>query len=237
MKLFTTRSGAIALALTGVLAVAGCGSDDSDSSAGGVHDGHNMTEGTSTSTASTPTTAAAAADVDKAFVTQMIPHHEMAIEMARDAPTKAERPEIRELGKAIIAGQAPEIAQMKAIAERLGAAPAEMPMTGESMDHGSMTAAAKTLGLSIDEMGMSMEMMDALKDAKPFDRAFIDEMIPHHQGAIRMARAVLTKGSDPELKRIATAIVAAQKKEIERMNSWRKQWYGSPSPAGGVPAP
>ena len=41
--------------------------------------------------------------------------------------------------------------------------------------------------------------MGALKDAKPFDRAFIDEMIPHHQGAIRMARAELAKGSDPEL--------------------------------------
>jgi uncharacterized protein (DUF305 family) len=87
----------------------------------------------------------------------------------------------------------------------------------------------------MDDMGMSMKM-GALKDAKPFDRAFIDEMIPHHQGAIRMARAELAKGSDPELKKVATAIVAAQKKEIAQMNSWREQWYGSPSPAGGVPA-
>ena len=228
MKHLTTRTGVLALALTGALAVAGCGSDDSGTSAGGGHDMSSMSK-------STTTTAASAADVDKAFVSQMIPHHEMAVEMAGYAPAQGERSQIRGLGKSIIAGQAPEITQMKAIATRLGVTPAAMPMDGESMDHGSMTTAANTLGLSMDDMGMSMKM-GALKDAKPFDRAFIDEMIPHHQGAIRMARAELAKGSDPELKKVATAIVAAQKKEIEQMNSWREQWYGSPSPAGGVPA-
>ncbi|MGE4427161.1 MAG: DUF305 domain-containing protein [Solirubrobacteraceae bacterium] len=233
MKHFNTRTGVLALALTGALAAAGCGSDDSGTSAGGGHDGHNM--GGSSTPKSTTATAASAADVDKAFVSQMIPHHEMAVEMAGYAPANGERSQIRELGGSIIAGQAPEISQMKAIAKRLNVRPVAMPMDGESMDHGSMTAAAKTLGLSMDDMGMSMEM-GALKDAKPFDRAFIDEMIPHHQGAIRMARAELAKGSDPELKKIATAIVAAQKQEIEQMNSWREQWYGSPSPAGGVPA-
>lgn len=230
MKHFNTRTGVLALALTGALAVAGCGSDDSSSSAsGGGHDGHNTG-----STSSPKTTTASAADVDKAFVSQMIPHHEMAVEMAGYAPARGERSQIRELGKTIMAGQAPEITQMKAIAKRLDVTPAAMAMDGESMDHGSMTTAASTLGLSMDDMGMSMKM-GALKDAKPFDRAFIDEMIPHHQGAIRMARAELARGSDPELKKIATAIVTAQKKEIEQMNSWRAQWYGSPSPAGGVP--
>lgn len=231
MKLFTIRSGAVALALTGALAVAGCGSDDSGSSAGGGHDMSSMSGDTTTAT----TTTATAAEVDKAFVSQMIPHHEMAVEMAGYAPAEGERPEIRELGKAIIAGQAPEITKLKAIAKRLGVTPAEMPMDGESMDHGSMTEAAETLGLSMDDMGMSMTM-GALKGAKPFDRTFIDEMIPHHQGAIRMARAEIAKGSDPELKKVAAAIVAAQEKEIKQMNSWREAWYGSPSPAGGVPA-
>jgi uncharacterized protein (DUF305 family) len=230
MKHLTTRTGALALALTGALAVAGCGSDDSGTSASGGHDMSSMS-----STKTTTTTVATPAAVDKAFVSQMIPHHEMAVEMAGYAPAQGERSQIRELGKSIIAGQAPEITQMKAIAKRLNVTPAAMPMNGESMDHGSMTTAATTLGLSMDDMGMSMKM-GALKNAKPFDRAFIDEMIPHHQGAIRMARAELAKGSDPELKKIATAIVAAQKKEIEQMNSWRKQWYGSASPAGGVPA-
>jgi len=77
--------------------------------------------------------------------------------------------------------------------------------------------------------------MSALNTARPFDRAFVDQMVPHHQGAIRMARAELAKGVDPQLRRISSAIVAAQAKEIGQMNSWRASWYGQPSPAGGVP--
>jgi uncharacterized protein (DUF305 family) len=75
----------------------------------------------------------------------------------------------------------------------------------------------------------------ALEKARPFDLTFIDTMIPHHQGAIRMARIELERGSDEELANLATAIIEAQSREIEEMNAWRERWYGSPSPAGGVP--
>lgn len=81
---------------------------------------------------------------------------------------------------------------------------------------------------------MSMNM-SSLDTAKPFDRAFIDMMIPHHQGAIRMSRAELAKGSDPQLQTIAKGIITAQTNEITEMNSWRSKWFGAPSPAGGVP--
>jgi uncharacterized protein (DUF305 family) len=77
--------------------------------------------------------------------------------------------------------------------------------------------------------------MDELDGAKPFDRKFIDMMITHHQGAIRMARAELAKGTSARLRTIARAIVAAQKREILQMNSWRKAWYGATSPSGGIP--
>lgn len=83
-----------------------------------------------------------------------------------------------------------------------------------------------TLGLTMDEMGMSMDM-GGLVNARPFDRAFIDMMIPHHQGANRMARAELQKGHDPALRRIARAILRAQGREIREMRRWRKAWYGS----------
>lgn len=228
MFTFPTRTVALlsVTAATG-LAVAGCGSSDTDQS-------------TAASSTTTTTTTAAGA-VDRAFVAQMVPHHQMAIEMATLAPQRGERTEIKELGNAIAASQAPEVTQLQQAAKRLGVQVAAMPTAQKAggMDHSQhggdpMATAAKTLGLSMDDMGMSMNM-DALTKADPFDRAFIDEMIPHHQGAIRMARAELAKGTDPELKKIATAIVAAQTKEIEQMNSWRKQWYGSASPAGGVP--
>lgn len=222
-----------------VLAASGCGSGDDD-----AHDSHasgtqtTITTGTSGDGATAPTSDAAA--VDRAFVAQMIPHHEMAVAMAADTPERGEHGEIRALGRGITTAQEREISELRTIAKRLGVTPASVSGDGassghEGMDHGgSMAADAKTLGLSIDEMGMSMEV-SALKTAKPFDRAFIDQMIPHHQGAIRMARAQLAEGSDPALRRISKAIVAAQKQEIAEMNGWRERWYGAPSPAGGVP--
>ena len=75
-------------------------------------------------------------------------------------------------------------------------------------------------------MGMDMDMT-ALERAKPFDRAFIDAMVPHHQGAITMAKAELAKGSQPALRKMADDIIAAQTKEIAQMKSWRKAWYGT----------
>jgi uncharacterized protein (DUF305 family) len=62
----------------------------------------------------------------------------------------------------------------------------------------------------------------------PFDRAFIDAMVPHHQSAIEMAREAKQAGlTKPELITIANDIIAGQQKEIGRMLSWRKQWFGS----------
>jgi uncharacterized protein (DUF305 family) len=80
-----------------------------------------------------------------------------------------------------------------------------------------------------------MEPTAALADAKPFDKAFIDEMVPHHQGAIRMARVVLEETEDDETRSLAEAIVRTQSDEIEQMNDWRGAWYGDVSPAGGAP--
>jgi uncharacterized protein (DUF305 family) len=81
---------------------------------------------------------------------------------------------------------------------------------------------------------MDMDMR-SLRHADPFDRMFIDMMIPHHQGAIRMARIELAEGANEESKSLAREIIAAQAAEIEQMNEWRARWYGAPSPAGGVP--
>jgi uncharacterized protein (DUF305 family) len=183
---------------------------------------------------------------DRAFVAQMIPHHEMAIQMAQSAQQHAQHPRIKTLAAGIITAQTSEIAQLKPIANKLGVTPDQMPtgtggdqMTGDHMAIGAtgshMTPDAATLGLSMDQMGMSMNMA-ALDTARPFDRAFIDMMLPHHQGAIRMARAELAKGQNPQLQTIATAIITQQAKEIADMNSWRAAWYGHASPAGGVPA-
>jgi uncharacterized protein (DUF305 family) len=158
----------------------------------------------------------------------------MAVQMAETAVEKGERPEITKLARSIVASQSKEIRALKAVATQLGVTPAAVPSGGMdhgAMDHGShggssMATDAKTLGIAMDQMGMSMDMT-ALEKADPFDRAFIDDMVPHHQGAIRMARAELQRGGDAELKRLAQEIIAAQQEELTEMTAWKKEWFGA----------
>ena len=87
------------------------------------------------------------------------------------------------------------------------------------------------MGMSQSQMGMEMDM-PMLRRAKPFDRAFIDMMVPHHQGAIAMAKQLLQKGEQPALRNMANDIISAQTDEIAQMRKWRKAWYGSAGSSG-----
>ena len=74
------------------------------------------------------------------------------------------------------------------------------------------------LGVPAHAMGMEMDMQ-ALETARPFDRAFMEEMTVHQQGAITMARAELERGADPELQALARSIIAEQEREIRAMRA------------------
>lgn len=70
-----------------------------------------------------------------------------------------------------------------------------------------------------------------------FDRAFIDTMVVHHEGAIEMAKAAKEAGlSQPDLVKVADDILATQQDEIDRMKAWRAEWFGSSTidPNGAV---
>lgn len=77
---------------------------------------------------------------------------------------------------------------------------------------------------------MNDMMVEHLGKRDPdFERRFIDMMIPHHEGAIRMARQALEQSNQPELRKKAEEMIKMQEKEIEQLKQWRKEWYGTTS--------
>ena len=160
--------------------------------------------------------SAAGNATDAAFVTDMTAHHQGAIEMAEVAQRRAEHAEVRRLADNIISAQEGEISVMKTIGR---------DMDGMGMNDGDH------MGMSQSQMGMDMDM-PMLRRVKPFDRAFIDMMVPHHVGAIAMAKQLLKEGEQPALRRLASDIISAQTDEIAQMRKWRKAWHGSTGSAG-----
>ena len=62
------------------------------------------------------------------------------------------------------------------------------------------------------------------KTGDNFDKAFIEQMIPHHQGAIEMAKQAKTNAFHQEIKDMADDIISAQTKEINQMRQWQSSW-------------
>lgn len=62
------------------------------------------------------------------------------------------------------------------------------------------------------------------------DRNFIEMMVPHHEGAIEMAKMALDRAKSPQVRELAQSIIEKQTREIEQMRTWYKQWYGTEVP-------
>ena len=153
--------------------------------------------------ASTPTSG----DYDRNFIDLMAPHHQAAIDMAKVAQEHAEHAEMKTLADAIISAQDGEITQMKGWRKAwYGSGQLPAGMGGQQM-----------AGMDVD--------LNQLAAAKPFDRAFIDAMLPHHQSAIEMAQEARTRAQHQEIKDLAGRIVTGQQREIDQMRAWRAQWY------------
>jgi uncharacterized protein (DUF305 family) len=158
------------------------------------------------------------ADYDLRFIDGMLMHHQGAVNMAEEALSKSQRPEIKKLAQDIITAQNREISQMKEWRTAWYPKADSTPMAYHSQMGHMMAMTDK------QKQAMMMSMDLGTGDAE-FDLRFINAMVPHHDGALVMAKDALSKSQRPEVKKLAQDILTSQQQEIEQMNQWRKDWY------------
>ena len=158
------------------------------------------------------------AEFDLRFADAMTPHHQGAVEMAKEAQQKSKRPEVLKLAANIIQTQNKEINQMKQWRQAWYPKASAKPVAYSfQMGH--------SMPMSQDQMkGMMMSMNLGSADDQ-FDLRFLNAMIPHHEGAVVMAQDALGKSKRPEIKKLAEEIIASQKAEIKQMQQWKQAWY------------
>ena len=89
-----------------------------------------------------------------------------------------------------------------------------------SQHSNALNPAQQAYSKAMDDM--HSPMMAGVMEPDP-DVAFVKGMIPHHQGAIDMARIVIKYGKDPEVRKLAEEVIKAQEGEIAWMNEWLKK--------------
>jgi uncharacterized protein (DUF305 family) len=91
-------------------------------------------------------------------------------------------------------------------------------MDHSTMDHGAMGDSPSSKAFAEANAKMHKDMAVPLTGNADVD--FVQGMIPHHQGAIDMAKIVLEHGKDPEIRKLAEEVIAAQEGEIAMMKAW-----------------
>ena len=147
-------------------------------------------------------------EADVRFMTGMMHHHAQAIEVANLVPTRAQDASIQTLARRIISAQQDEIGIMQQWLRDRGQPVPDM--------HGGHHGAVQMPGM------LTAEQVEALRSARgpAFDRLFLELMIQHHRGAVRMVRDLFATdgaGQDEEVFRFASDVQVDQSTEVARM--------------------
>lgn len=136
---------------------------------------------------------------ERSFLSGMRAHHEGALEMVRVALPDLKDPEVRAWAESIMKEQDKEIGVMRALLARLG-----------GLDQAAYQAMVREMAA----------MVARLRGARDRERAFVELMLEHHKGAVKMALEALLKAKDREVLDLAKAIALAQTEEIHRFRLW-----------------
>jgi uncharacterized protein (DUF305 family) len=156
-------------------------------------------QGAASAPAAASARPAAAESYDLRFIDTIKAHHEHGIQMAQMAVQKASSAEVREMAQKMVADQQRDNAELASWRGQwfAGAADAmDMSLPGAS------------------SMNMDMSSLQSAT-GHDFDHAFLEMMVPHHEGAIAMSRDAAAKAEHDELRRKAQEMADKQQREIE----------------------
>lgn len=153
---------------------------------------------------------------DKAYLTDMIAHHQGALNMASQARELTTKAEIRTLADAILTSQATEVQQMMEWQQEwnYSASDSSNPHAGHMME------SSGTMGDDMADMEANLNGLNG----EAYDKEFLKQMILHHQQAVDMSKYADTNAKHQEVKDLAQAVITAQEKEIADMKSWQQKW-------------
>lgn len=148
--------------------------------------------------------AGVSVDSEFGYLTQMIPHHQEAIAAARQLLARSARPQMRAFATSIISTQSAQVDQMTQELARW------YPGRDTTVDYTPMMR---------DLSGLSGDALD---------RAFLEDMLPHHGLAVMLSQQLLGRGlaEHAEVTALATSIRDGQRAEMITMMGWLGSWFG-----------
>lgn len=159
--------------------------------------------------------------LETTYLGEIIPHHQAVIDMAEIALEKSQRPEVKSLANAIIAGQTNQIQGFTTmLQEQYGLtpeqarqqAPEDVRTLIEQVNQATAKSVATVVQAPADE---------------DFDRIWLSTVVPHHQTAILESLAVQDGARTPALVLMANSTISSQADQVEQMLAWLVQWYGN----------